>query len=121
MMNKIYKYQIIFPSQTIGDNRLEIADAWYRGLIPGLLCGWCFEFRTASGDIRYGSDEWLSGTAEDFCASHHPDSLFLAERMRGWEPTGRVVFRGYGREYFDRKYRAWDVQDVCVSDIDFRD
>lgn len=112
------KYQIIYPSEMTGQYRLEIADAWYRGIIPELLCGWRFEFRRVSdGEIMYGSDQWITGTPEDFTSSFHPDTLFCAEYHRGWTPTGRVVFVGYGQEYYDTKFCVWDIKPVVISDV----
>lgn len=91
----------------------NIPDKEYKGQIDGLCCGWQFEFER-SGKIDYNSVNWYHGTPEECAYQYGEEDAFELERMNGWEPTGRVIFRGYAREYYDVEDREWYIQDVEV-------
>lgn len=98
----------------------DIPDSKYVGVIPGLVCGWQFEFVNKDGKIGYNSVAYYEGTPEEYCETwlrFGPDALFEGERWNGYEPTGRVVFRGYGSEYYDSEYREWFVRDVEIPEV----
>ena len=109
-------YEIIKNSESFSG--FNVKDDIYLGVIPGLCCGWMFEFKNAEGKINYNSVSWYEGTPEEYCQTwlkHGEEALFYMERLCGWEPTGRVVFRGYGEEYWcnDPEIRDW-----CIREID---
>lgn len=109
------KYEIIKNSESY--TGYEIEDKQYKGQIEGLVCGWQFEFMDGKGDYNYNSVTYYEGTPEEYCEywlQYGEDALFEIERWGGWEPTGRVVFRGYAREYYDFDERDYYVIDVEV-------
>ena len=91
-------------------------------MIPGIVNGWMFEFRDKKGNINYNSTSYHWGTPEDYCDSwlqYGEDALFEMERWNGYEPTGRVVFRGYATEHYDVDEHDWYVEPYEPVDDDF--
>ena len=110
------KFEIITNSQ---GPKYEIADKHYDGQKPGLCCGWQFEFKNEEGEIDYDSVIYYEGTPEEYCESwlqYGDDALFAGERRGGWEPTGRVVFRGYAEKHWDAEERDWYFTDVDIEE-----
>ena len=109
------KFEIIVNSQ---GPKYDIEDKTYYGQKPNLCCGWQFEFENEKGEINYNSVTWYEGTPEEYCESwlqYDDDALFTGERWNGWQPTGRVVFRGYAERYYDSEERDWFVKEVEVK------
>ena len=82
------------------------------GQIDGYVRGYNVEFRNReTGEIDYNSTLWVNGTIEGY-HQRNMDAWgnvgyepFEVERSNGWEPTGRAVFRGYGKEEYDFEER----------------
>lgn len=116
------EFQIIKNSES--NTGYNIPDKTYFGVIPGYYCGWQFEFKHADGRIDYSSVDFYPGTPEDYCNSwleYGPDALFTIERTHGWEPTGRVIFRGYydhGYDWEEREDYFTDVPDEILKQIE---
>lgn len=109
------KFEIIVNSQ---GPKYDIEDKTYYGQKPNLCCGWQFEFENEKGEINYNSVTWYEGTPEEYCESwlqYGDDALFTGEHWNGWQPTGRVVFRGYAESYYDSEERDWFVKEVEVK------
>ena len=110
------KIEIIQNSQTV--RPFDIPDDEFLGVLPGMVCGWSFEMvnrsdeRYEAGRVDYFSVHYFAGMPED-------EEEFYAEWARdlGWELTGRVVFRGYGFEYYDCEDRDWYVKDATAEDV----
>jgi len=99
----------------------EIPNEEYFGVLPGLMHGWEFEFVNKAGETGYNSVYWFYGTPEECAYRWGEAEAFWCERLNGWEPTGRVVFRGYGaegewipeeREYSVREATKWEIQEA---------
>ena len=108
-------FEIIKNSES--NTGYDIEDKEYKGQISGLCCGWQFEFRNADGKIGYNSVSYHKGTPEEYCQTwlrYGEDALFEMERWNGYEPTGRVIFRGYGREFYDFEERDWCIEPVEI-------
>jgi len=108
-------YEIIKNSESYAG--FNIPDKEYKGQIDGLCCGWSFEFQNDKGEYNYNSTTYYEGTPEEYCQTwlqYGEEALFEIERWNGWIPTGRVVFRGYGKEYYDSNDREYYIEDVEV-------
>ena len=106
------KFEVIKNSESF--TGYDIEDKNYVGVIPGLCCGWQFEFEK-DGKIDYNSVVFFEGNAEEYCDTwlrYGEDALFEIERMNGWVPTGRVIFRGYAESFWDDEERDWYVEEV---------
>lgn len=93
----------------------KIPDNEFKGLIPGLLCGWQFEFINANGEINYNSVTFEHMTPERLAYQYGEENAFMIERWNGWQPTGRVIFRGYYEEYYYAEEHDWCVRPVNVA------
>lgn len=68
------------------------------GSKPGLVRGYNIEVKTSKGTIEWMSCEYIYGEPEEvFNDKYHTWS----REDYGFVPTGRVCFRGYGREEYD--------------------
>ena len=96
----------------------DIKDDIFIGYIQGLACGWQFEYVNEQGEYAYGGGSYEECTPEEYAYRFTCDdgSPWIAEvpRRKGYELTGRVVFRGYGRLYYDADEREWFVEDVNI-------
>ena len=89
------------------------------GFIPGFLRGYNVEFKhKETGSIEYGTAIYVPTTVEEYYQRDIDEwgelgySLFQVERSKGFEPTGRVVFRGYNTELYDPDMREEYVEDA---------
>lgn len=92
------------------------------GCIPGFVRGFNVEFKHKdTEEIVYGSCIWDPGNIEDYFQQQIDDwgdigfVLFEAEKSKGYEPTGRAVFRGYGQEVYDPTERDFCIEDANVQ------
>lgn len=95
-------FKVIKVSEADVDWKEE--DREYFGCIAGFVAGFCYEVVNADGKLDYMSCYYMH---EDPTAHvmnweewTHAD-YFETVKWNGWEPTGRVVFRGYAREAYD--------------------
>ena len=103
-------FEIIKSSESYA--KYSVEDKEWQGVIDGFVNGWSFEFVNEKGEYNYNSVTYYSGTPEEYCDTwlqYGEDALFEMERWNGWTPTGRVVFRGYGQEYYDEDEHEWFV------------
>ena len=106
------KFEIIKNSES--HTGYQIEDQEFKGLIPGLCCGWQFEFIDSKGQYHYNSVTWEEESPEDY-----------ADRWQGYRGswlydllpddytlTGRVIFRGYARR--DPEEKDYYITPVAV-------
>lgn len=107
------QFEIIPLSQSHADYRDEVPDKEWLGIIPGIVNGWSIEYVNKDGKFEYGSVSYVYSTVEDYVKLYEAQGggswLFEIPRWKGYEPTGRVVFRGYGTEHWDDSERDWYV------------
>ena len=108
-------FKIIKNSE--GCKKWDIRDEEYEGQVSGLCCGWEFEVER-EGVLDSHSVIWFEGTPEQCVKAYYLDEPDCYWRLKGWELTGRVVFRGYGRSYYDPEEREWFVEEVKDYELD---
>lgn len=88
----------------------DIPDCTFEGL-KNYANGWQFECEK-DGKIGYSSVAFGYGMpdAKDF------ETTIDLCRWNGWEPTGRVIFRGYYEEYYDCDERDWYYEEVTACE-----
>lgn len=79
---------------------------------PGLVRGYNIEVKTRKGTIEWLSCEWFYGEPEEV---FNDDYHTWSRNDWGWTPTGRICFRGYGREEYDFEEREEYVVLVEVN------
>lgn len=125
MFNTSIRTEII----TTKEARDSGAYKWYHdsdpknfyGYIPGYVCGFCVE--VIKHDATTDVIDYCSCTfTNDFEYIHLPEDnegkltdrwndLGISANWSGWEPTGRIVFRGYYSEVCD-----WDEREEYYVD-----
>lgn len=106
-------FEVIPLSQSYADYKDSEPDKEWLGLIDGIVNGWSVEYRNKDGRYEYGSVHYLYGTIEEEIARFEAPSgswYFDTPRAKGYEPTGRVVFRGYGILMWDSWERDYYVE-----------
>lgn len=98
------KYEIIKNSESF--TGYDIPDDEWKGLTHEVNA-WQFEC-TKDGEISYSSVTFNYGMPED-CEI----TVDLC-RWNGWEPTGRVIFRGYYTEHYDFDERDFYYEKVAA-------
>lgn len=83
------------------------------GEIPGLVRGYNIEVTNSKGVTDWMSAEWIHGDPEEV---FNDDYHTWSRNDWGLEPTGRITFRGYGREEYDFDER--DMFVISYSDED---
>lgn len=107
------KFEIIKNSE--GCKKWNIPDNEYKGQIPGLSCGWEFEVKMSDGTLDSLSVIYEEATPEETVELNYLDR---SAEFHGYSLTGRVVFRGYGRNYYDTDYRDWCVITLTDEEVD---
>lgn len=108
-------FEIIPFSQSEQDYHVD--DEPFYGDI-GLAMGWQYEARNVR-DKRFPVGKLLYFDVNYMEAMPEAEADFMnfyAEDL-GWELTGRVVFRGYGRLYWYAPERDWCVAEVTPEEI----
>ena len=92
------------------------------GYVDGLVRGFNVEFKhKETGKVIYNSCIWEEGNIEDYFRrqidawGHLGFVLFEAERSKGYEPTGRAVFRGYGKVEYAPEERDSVVKRINIE------
>lgn len=99
-MNEI-KY---VPANEIWPNAKPHMDKGYK---PGLVRGYNVEGINSAGESYWFSSEFIHGNPnEELFDEMH---MFWYSDC-GYQPTGRICFRGYAREYYDEKERETFVK-----------
>ena len=114
LMVNIMARQFTIIKNSESNTGYDIPDKEFKGYKSNLLCGWQYEFKNADGKFNYGSVIYSHTTPEDEAYRWGEENAFTVERWKGWEPTGRVVFRGYAEEFYDAEDRDWYVKQVEV-------
>lgn len=78
----------------------------------GLVRGYNIEVKTRDGIIDWKSCEYIYGEPEDI---FNDDYHLWSREDWGLVPTGRICFRGYGREEYDFEEREEFVVHVDVE------
>lgn len=107
------KFEIIKNSE--GCKKWNIEDKEYLGQITGLCCGWEFEIIDKEGKLTSLSVIWDEALPEDTWEDHYYPQMC---EWHGWEPTGRVVFRGYARSHWDAEERDYYVVDITDAELE---
>lgn len=94
----------------------QIEDKEFKGMIPGLCCGWQFEVINEDGELAYLSVMFEEETPEEVAYRWMDGELsWLESGLRcNARFTGRVIFRGYARSEWDPEERDYYVVDVDV-------
>ena len=109
-------FEIIPFSQSEQDYFVE--DEPFYGQLAGLAMGFQYEARNVSdkrfpvGKLLYFDVCYMEGMPET-----EEEFRNWQARDLGWELTGRVVFRGYGRLYWWAEERDWCVEEVTPEEI----
>lgn len=97
------------PANEIWPNAQSFIDY---GHAPGLLRGYNVEVIDKNGETHWESCEYIHGEPQkelfdEFHTYYYTD--------RGYTPTGRISFRGYGREEYDP-----DERDTYIIPVEVR-
>lgn len=84
--------------------------------ISGLCRGFNIEYKRPDGTITYGSCIWTEGEPDpdDFDFMCAINTAYMVNKS---EPTGNVVFRGYGETYWDFEERDECIRVVSAEEI----
>ena len=107
------KFEIIKVSEANVDWNEE--DREYVGVIPGYAAGFNFEVVDNNGKIDYMSAHYIDEDPSEMVENYYKDlgaDYFDVVRWNGFEPTGRVIFRGYAIEHYDPEERDWYIEDA---------
>lgn len=92
------------------------------GYIDGLVRGFNIEFQhKETGEITYNSAIYVEENIEDYYRERIAEwgsigyEPFSMEKAKGYEPTGRAVFRGYAVEKYDVEERDYYVEDINID------
>lgn len=86
------------PAKEIWPNADNYED---KGLIPGYVRGYNVEVKR-NGKVDWMSCVWVKNTIEDYLSDDFTKWWYLD---LGATPTGRISFRGYGREEYCEEER----------------
>lgn len=87
------------------------------GAIPGLLRGYNIEVKTQKGVVDWMSAAFIYGEPEGTTGDSFNDEWRIESRKDwGFEPTGRITFRGYYTEEYDFEERETFVKPVAVDE-----
>ena len=112
------RFEIIKNSES--NTGYDIPDKEYKGMKDGLCYGWQYEVKDAEGQYHYTSVSWEEMSPEDYAYMHVTDdgrSWLIDSCPAGYEFTGRVVFRGYAKSYYDPDERDWYVVEVDEKEV----
>ena len=112
------KFEIIKNSES--HTGYDIPDNEFKGMKEGLCCGWQYEFKDAEGKYHYSSVSWEEVTPEEYAnkwQGYDGRSWLYDLLPSDFEMTGRVVFRGYARSYYDPDERDWYVVRVDDKEV----
>lgn len=108
------KFEIIKNSES--NTGYQIEDKEFKGIIPGVCCGWQYEYIDSEGHIAYSSVTYCDESAEDYAYRWTDDNgrswLLDGLNRNDYDFTGRVIFRGYGYEYYDAEERDWFIREL---------
>ena len=106
-------FEIIMNSES--NTGYDIEDKKYFGLIPGLCCGWQYEYIDAKGEYHYSSVAYMEESAEDYADkwTGYRGSWLLDMLPDDYKFSGRVIFRGYAESYYD-----YDEHESYVEEVD---
>lgn len=115
------KFEVIKVSEAKVDWNVE--DREYLGPIAGYVAGFNYEVVDKDSNLDYMSAYYMhedpTQHVEDWEAWAGAD-YFETVRWNGFEPTGRVVFRGYAREMYDfdeREEYVVDAHDEAIASL----
>lgn len=109
-------FEIILNSQS--HTGYDIPDVEFKGFFTGLVGGWQWEYVDKDGNYEYSSVSYFYGTPEAYADKWNDVDgtpwIHSTPKYKGYEPTGRVVFRGYAEEYYDSDEHEWFVRTVEI-------
>lgn len=100
------------PANEIWETAIPHED---KGQIPGLVRGYCIEVLLEEGVTDWMSCSWIDNDPEQYFNQEWYQSYLSDLRFfkgKKFEPTGRISFRGYGREYYDPDDRETYIEMV---------
>lgn len=112
------KFEIIKNSES--HTGYQISDNIYKGQQSGLCSGWQYEFINDDGEYGYGSVVWTENTPEEYAYLWTEDdgTPWIESGVKvGYKLTGRVIFRGYAKEYYDAEDHETYVKEVPDDQI----
>lgn len=90
----------------------EEEDREYHGVLPGYVAGFNYEIENDEGELRYMDCYYMNEDPTDFINNLPYDYFEMRVLHNGFKPTGRVVFRGYGTEYYNEEFHDWCIEDT---------
>lgn len=94
-MEKVSTNFVYVPANEIWPTAKPYTD---EGLRPGLVRGYNVEVKWHDGDVCWMSTDYIRGTIEEYLNDGF--TVFWFDDL-GVTPTGRICFRGYGREDYN--------------------
>jgi len=82
------------------------------GFKPGLVRGYNIEVTISDGTAHWLSCAYFAESPEEYFNDEFHIWLY---QEHGWNPTGRICFRGYGREEYDFEEREEYIVPVEVN------
>lgn len=89
----------------------DIEDKVYEGPHDYMVSGFNFEIKGPKGNLEYMSAIYIHCTPDKYINDLGYD-YFDTVRYKGYEPTGRVIFKGYATEYYDPESKDWFVKPI---------
>lgn len=105
----MFKITEFVPASSIWPTAEDHKDFGYK---PGLVRGYNIEVTTTKGVTDWMSCEYIHGEPEEV---FNDDYHSWSRADWGLTPTGRICFRGYGREEYDFEEREEFVIPVTVE------
>ena len=87
----------------------------YKGVLPGIACGWQFEFRNQkTGEVKLASNFWQDHDQNNIYPS--PRGL-SEEEINDCVPTGNVYFYGYAYPEYSDEYTIDKVNPITEEEL----
>ena len=113
MPNYEFKISEVVPASSIWPTAENFTDY---GPKPGLLRGYNIEVKDQKGVVDWMSAAFIYGKPEDTTGDGFNEPWRIESRKDwGFEPTGRITFRGYYTEEYDFEERETFVVPVTVT------
>ena len=97
------------PASTVWVGAQDCEDIGY---IAGLVRGYNIEVVNSVGTTSWLSCEYIHGSVETEFGDEFHNFYYY---QHGWQPTGRICFRGYGIERYDESEHETYVEKIDMT------